>query len=107
MQLLDDGKLLSEYATRQSEDAFATLVARHVNLVYSAALRQAPTHNWPRKSRKPCSSSWPARREPQARTVLPGWLYRTTRFAAGNALKPNPAANSANRRLIIPWRIIR
>jgi DNA-directed RNA polymerase specialized sigma24 family protein len=41
MQLLDDGKLLSEYATRHSEEAFATLVERHVSLVYSAALRQA------------------------------------------------------------------
>jgi hypothetical protein len=33
-------ELLREYATRRSEHAFATLVARHISLVYSSALRQ-------------------------------------------------------------------
>ena len=36
----DDMALLRDYAARQSEPAFETLVKRHVNLVYSAALRQ-------------------------------------------------------------------
>jgi len=40
METLDDSALLRQYCERHSEDAFAALVARHINLVYSVALRQ-------------------------------------------------------------------
>jgi len=36
---LNDSVLLKEYVEHGSEEAFATLVARHVNKVYSIALR--------------------------------------------------------------------
>jgi hypothetical protein len=36
----DDMVLVREYAQGNSEQAFATLVSRHINLVYSVALRQ-------------------------------------------------------------------
>ena len=37
---MDDWQLLNEYATRNSEDAFRTLVERYAAVVYHAALRQ-------------------------------------------------------------------
>ena len=36
----DDLALLHEYVRHQSGDAFAAIVSRHVNFVYSVALRQ-------------------------------------------------------------------
>jgi RNA polymerase sigma factor (sigma-70 family) len=84
----DDMALVREYAASQSEQAFETLVSRHVNLVYSAALRQARDAALAQEitqavfiilARKAGSLS--------PKTILSGWLYRTARFAAADALK--------------------
>ena len=79
----DDMQLLREYVAGNSEDAFATLVQRHVNLVYSVALRQLGDAQHAQDvaqavfvilARKAAS----LRRE----TILTGWLYQTARFTA-------------------------
>lgn len=81
-------ELLREYVENDSDIAFETILNRHVNLVYSTALRQVRDTAMAgevtqttfiilaRKART-------LRRE----IVLSGWLYRTTQFAAGRALR--------------------
>jgi RNA polymerase sigma factor (sigma-70 family) len=84
----DDMDLVGDYAARRSEQAFETLVTRHIGLVHSAALRQARDPNLAEEitqtvfiilARKAGSLS--------PKTILPGWLYRTTRYVAAAALK--------------------
>src|SRR5271156_2855857 len=91
MRLLDDAKLLSVYATQGSEEAFATLVERHVSLVYSSALRQVRDPHLAEEitqavfiilARKAGSLS--------KESVLQGWLCRSAHFSARNALKAEP-----------------
>src|ERR1035438_2151107 len=83
-----DMELLREYATRHSEQAFATLVSRHLSLVYSSALRQVRDPHLAEEITQAVFIIF-ARKTGSLgpKPILPGWLYRTTRFAAANALK--------------------
>ncbi len=76
MHELDDHTLLRQYAEQNSETAFAALVARHVDKVYSVALRhtrnaQAVFVILAKKSGRL-----------GAKVILAGWLYETARLTA-------------------------
>jgi uncharacterized protein (TIGR03435 family) len=83
MQDWDDAALLREYVGHDSEEAFAILVARHVNKVYSVALRH--TGN-PHSAEEIAQAVFVilAKKSPHLgrRVVLSGWLYETARFTA-------------------------
>ncbi len=83
MQELDDISLLREYVECESEDAFAALVARHVNKVYSIALRHARN---PHQAEEITQAVFVilARKAGQlgAQVILSGWLCRTAQLTA-------------------------
>ena len=75
--------LLCEYGEHNSEEAFATLVTRHVNKVYSVALRH--TGN-PHSAGEITQAVFAilARKSGSMgrRVILSGWLYQTARLTA-------------------------
>ena len=81
-----DAELLRQFARDQSEAAFVELVRRHIGLVYSVAFRKTGNSQQAEDvtqavfiilARKADSLG--------AKTVVPGWLYHTTRLTAANA----------------------
>src|SRR3954470_20576670 len=88
MQQTDDMDLLRQYAAGGCEEAFASLVARHVNLVYGAALRHV--HNAPPAAEITQAVFIMLARKAHSLandTILAGWLYQTVRFTAANFLR--------------------
>ena len=78
---MDDIVLLREYATRNSEPAFETLVSRHVDLVYSAALRQMRDAHLADEITQAVFIILAQKAGTlHPNTILSGWLFKTTRF---------------------------
>jgi RNA polymerase sigma factor (sigma-70 family) len=81
----DDYQCLEEFAREGSEEAFALLLKRYLNFVYSAALRQTGNPSAAEEitqavfillAKKAASLG--------SKTILSGWLYQTTRLTSAN-----------------------
>src|SRR3954470_420395 len=85
---MEDFELLRDYATRRSEEAFATVVGRYVNLVYSAARRQVGDAHLAEEITQGVFIIL-AKKASSLRegVILSGWLLRTARYTAANALR--------------------
>jgi len=85
---MDDIELLRRYSADGSEAAFAAVVLRHVNLVYSVALRHVGN---PHQAEEITQAVFVilARKAHSLRkgTLLPGWLHKTAWFVADNFRK--------------------
>lgn len=88
MDDLTDMELLRRYARENCDQAFATLVARHVSLVYSAACRK--TSN-PADAEEITQAVFVILAQKAGKlspnTILPGWLYQTARLTASSFLR--------------------
>lgn len=83
-----DSQLLRAYAQHRSEPAFAELVGRHVNLVYSAALRMACDPHLAEDITQNVFVALAQNAAPLAeRSVLSGWLHRTAQNIAAQTVR--------------------
>lgn len=86
--MTDDMELVREFARSRSEEAFATLVSRHINLVYSVALREVRDAHIAQELTQAVFSLLAQKADSlNPKTILSGWLWRTTRNTASVAMR--------------------
>jgi RNA polymerase sigma factor (sigma-70 family) len=88
MDMTDDTQLLSRFARGGDEGAFCELVRRHLDLVYSAALRQlnGDVHLAQDVTQTVFTDLARKGRSLPRGLVLSGWLYEAARLAAAKAV---------------------
>ena len=98
----DDAQLLRRYAEDASESAFGELVARHIDLVYSAALRVVggDTHLAQDVAQTVFADLARKARALSRHEVLTGWLYQATRFAAAKAVRTERRRSSREKEAV-------
>src|SRR5664279_2399057 len=90
--MTSDLDLLGQFAREKSQDAFTALVSRHVNLVYSAALRQVRS---PQLAQEIAQSVFADLARGAGKLmnatggspVLTAWLYQVTRRTAIDVIR--------------------
>lgn len=113
MNAQSDPQLLGSYVERRSEAAFAELVHRHIDFVYSVAIRMV---NDPHLAEDVTQGVFIALAKDAGKLrdhpVLSGWLHRTTRNIASNTVRTEvrrrtrekeAAGMNENRDTEAPW----
>ena len=88
MQPTDDSALLRQFAENQSDEAFGALVTRHINLVYSVALRHVGDPHHAEEITQAVFIIL-AKKALQLRhdKALSSWLFQATRLTANNFVR--------------------
>src|SRR5689334_25414390 len=90
MDSVSHQELLRGFVERRSEAAFAELVRRHIDLVYSAALRMVcDSHQAEDVTQGVFVALAQNARQLAHHPVLSGWLHRTTQNLAAHAVRTN------------------
>jgi RNA polymerase sigma factor (sigma-70 family) len=85
---VNDMDLIREYADRDSESAFTELVHRHINLVYSVALRYVGNSQDAQDVTQAVFTILAQKTANlRQRPTLTGWLYETMRFTSARLLR--------------------
>ena len=105
MQTKSDAQLLRDYAAHGSEPAFAGIVARHTDLVYSAAWRQTGSPELAREIAQSVFTDLARKARALAGGLTPeasltGWLYRSTRYEVLTVLR-DERRRQAHQRLVM------
>ncbi len=84
----DDRNLLRQYAEKHSQEAFAALVSRHVNLVYSVALRLVRSPQLAEEVSQSVFTDLARQAQGLAPdTILTAWLYQVARRTAIDVIR--------------------
>jgi RNA polymerase sigma factor (sigma-70 family) len=88
MQSMDDSALLRQFVGNRSDEAFSTLVTRHVNLVYSVAMRHVGNQHQAEEITQAVfiilAKKAGGLRHDKA---LSSWLFQATRLTANNFVR--------------------
>lgn len=89
MPPLDDATLLRRYVSEGAQDAFTELVRRHIDGVYSSALRRVggDTHLAEDATQQVFAALARKAAALSRHPLLTGWLYLTTRHEASNIVR--------------------
>jgi RNA polymerase sigma factor (sigma-70 family) len=100
--MTDSQQLLAEYVRTGSEAAFRELVNRHINLVYSAALRlvEGDRHRAEDVAQTVFLDVARKARTLSPEVMLGGWLHRHTCFVAANTMRGERRRQSRERQAV-------